>query len=747
MSVDWPDVFMNWVMRWSSKMNRFDSITKRVGNPLTWLVPLLMVALMTGCGGGGSGVTTTTGTSTGTVTAFGSVYVNGVKYDTTGTPIRVNGDSGSQTDLNIGDVVTVTGTSTGTTGIATSIEYWADVEGPISAVSSAANTLTVLGQAIIVNSTTVFDGVTTGLAGATPLAINNMVEVSGFRDSNGAIVASRIEKKSASFVAGNTVEVKGTVSNFTTTTFTIGTLTINYITAPTGLANGVMVEVKGTSQLAIGPLTATAIEIEDSLQQSVTASGGNRAEVEGYVTNYVSSSNFQIGGQTVNAVNATFENGSAANLTNGAKIEVDGTLSDGVLMATKIEFEQSSTIEAITEVEGPVEAITATSITLFGKTFTYNPHTQMEDEINHLALNSENILTRIVAGTQVSVDGYKNSSGNLVATRIELNANTEVVVQGALEVLAAPNLTISGLAVTTSSATQFKAADNTFINATTFFGTAIGTIIKVTGTKTGSGSTAVIAATNIKIESSGTVSGPVLTGAGINLGTAANYVILAKTGVSYTPIATTTTIPTITGNIGVSPDPASSITGFALDLPAASPFSTSTHVSGQVFAPGYAAPTPADLTTAVLNMEAAYTAAAGRTATSAATTNVGGGTLTSLTFNAVPGGVTVYEWGTAVNIPTNLTFNGNATDVFILKVAGTLDMAAAKNVVLTGGVLPKNIFWQVSGAVTIGANTHFEGIILGQTGITFGNLASINGRLLAQSAVVLDTTTVTQPAP
>jgi len=139
-------------------------------------------------------------------------------------------------------------------------------------------------------------------------------------------------------------------------------------------------------------------------------------------------------------------------------------------------------------------------------------------------------------------------------------------------------------------------------------------------------------------------------------------------------------------------------------------------------------------------METAYTDAAGRTATSAATTNVGSGTLTSLTL--APG---VYEWGSAVTIPTDLTFNGTATDVWILKVAGTLDMAAAKNVVLAGGALPQNIFWQVSGAVTTGANTHFAGIILGQTSITFGNLSSINGRLLAQSAVVLDATTVAVP--
>jgi hypothetical protein len=169
--------------------------------------------------------------------------------------------------------------------------------------------------------------------------------------------------------------------------------------------------------------------------------------------------------------------------------------------------------------------------------------------------------------------------------------------------------------------------------------------------------------------------------------------------------------------------------------------------SAQVAAPGklYAADnvggtTSVDLTTAVGSMEAAYTDAAGRTATSAATTNVGAGTLTSLTLT--PG---VYEWGSAVIIPTDLTFNGSSTDVWIMKVAGTLNMAAAKNVILSGGALPKNIFWQVSGAVTIGANTHFEGIILGQTSITFGNLSSINGRLLAQSAVTLNATTVIVP--
>lgn len=223
------------------------------------------------------------------------------------------------------------------------------------------------------------------------------------------------------------------------------------------------------------------------------------------------------------------------------------------------------------------------------------------------------------------------------------------------------------------------------------------------------------------------------------LGTAVNYAVLAKTAVSTVPSSV------VTGNVGVSPAARTFLTGWSETYDVSDTYAT----SAQVVAPSqlHAADlvggtTSSDLGTAVLNMETAYTDAAGRTATSAATTNVGAGTLTSLTL--APG---VYEWGTAVTIPTDLTLNGSATDVWIFKVAGTLDMASAKNVILTGGALPKNIFWQVSGAVTIGANTHFEGVILSQTSITMGNLSSINGRLLAQTAVSLDAATVTQPAP
>ena len=234
-----------------------------------------------------------------------------------------------------------------------------------------------------------------------------------------------------------------------------------------------------------------------------------------------------------------------------------------------------------------------------------------------------------------------------------------------------------------------------------------------------------------------TTGGVSVEAAAVPLGTAANYVILAKTGVSTAPISV------VTGNVGLSPTARIGLTGWSLITEPTDTFFTSAQVAapGRLFAAdNVGGTTSVDLTTAVANMGTAYTNAAGRTATSAATTNVGAGTLTSLTLT--PG---VYEWGSAVTIPTDLTLNGSATDVWIFKVAGTLDMAAAKNVILSGGAQARNIFWQVAGAVTVGATSHFEGIVLGQTTITLGNKASINGRLLAQTAVVLDATTVTVP--
>jgi hypothetical protein len=219
----------------------------------------------------------------------------------------------------------------------------------------------------------------------------------------------------------------------------------------------------------------------------------------------------------------------------------------------------------------------------------------------------------------------------------------------------------------------------------------------------------------------------------VNLRTAGNYVILAKSGISTVPTSA------VTGNIGVSPAAATLITGFSLIADSTNVFSTSPQVTGKAYAADYAVPTPSNLTTAVGDMMLAFTDAAGRapTVTELGAGNIGGKTLT-------PG---VYKWGTGLLIPTNLTLTGSATDVWIFQIAQNLTMSSATNVALTGGAVPKNVFWQVAGLVDLGTTAHFEGVILTQTSINMQTGASINGRLMAQTAVTIASSTVVQPAP
>ena len=219
----------------------------------------------------------------------------------------------------------------------------------------------------------------------------------------------------------------------------------------------------------------------------------------------------------------------------------------------------------------------------------------------------------------------------------------------------------------------------------------------------------------------------------VNLGTAGGFAILAKSGVSTVPASV------ITGNLGVSPAAATYITGFSLIADATNAFSTSPQVTGKVYAADYAVPTPANLTTAIGDMELAFTDAAGRApgVTELGAGNVGG-------MNLAPG---VYKWGTGLLIPTDLTLTGLATDVWIFQIAQDLTMSSGVRINLAGGALPKNVFWQVAGLVDLGTTAHLEGVVLSQTAITLRTGASVNGRLLAQTAVAIDASTVVEPTP
>lgn len=228
-----------------------------------------------------------------------------------------------------------------------------------------------------------------------------------------------------------------------------------------------------------------------------------------------------------------------------------------------------------------------------------------------------------------------------------------------------------------------------------------------------------------------TTGNSVTPGVPVNLGTAGNFVILAKSGVSTVPTSA------VTGDIAVSPAAASYITGFSLTADSTNTFASSPQITGNVYAADYASPTPSNLTTAVSDMELAFTDAAGRAPDF---TELGAGNIGGLTLAAG-----VYKWGTGVLIPTDVTLTGSATDVFVFQVAQDLTVANATRVTLAGGVLAKNVFWQVAGSVQIGTTAHVEGILLTQTSATLRTGASLKGRLLAQTAVEIDSATVSQP--
>jgi peptidoglycan hydrolase-like protein with peptidoglycan-binding domain len=219
----------------------------------------------------------------------------------------------------------------------------------------------------------------------------------------------------------------------------------------------------------------------------------------------------------------------------------------------------------------------------------------------------------------------------------------------------------------------------------------------------------------------------------VELGLAGNYRILAETAI------TTTGTTAITGDIGISPNGSTSMTGFGLILDGSGTYATSPLVNGKIYASNYTEPTPANLTTAVSNMETAYTDAKSRATT---VLNAGSGDLAGLTLVA---GVYTFDGVGNVIITDNMTLSGNASDVWIFQIPGTLDISANKKINLTGGAQASNIFWAVTGTTTLEAGSTFEGTILagpGASTIAMQNGATLNGRALGQTDVTLIGNTV-----
>jgi hypothetical protein len=234
-----------------------------------------------------------------------------------------------------------------------------------------------------------------------------------------------------------------------------------------------------------------------------------------------------------------------------------------------------------------------------------------------------------------------------------------------------------------------------------------------------------MSAANLPVGSSG---GP----GSVDLGTAADYAILAKSGVS------TTGTTMVTGNIGLRPASRTELTGFSETMDSSGTFSTSSYVTGNLYAADYTDPTPTTLTTAISDMELAYTSAVGLS--NPDFTNLGAGEIGGLTLE--PG---LYKWGTGVSITTDMTLWGSDTATWVFQVAEGLVLANGARITLAGGALAENIVWQIGSNASLGTTSHFEGTLLTSTNIPVNTGATVNGRLLAQTAVTLAANSVTKP--
>jgi uncharacterized protein YjdB len=472
---------------------------------------------------------------------------------------------------------------------------------------------------------------------------------------------------------------------------------------------------------------------------------------------------------------------STANLTVNVtqRLISNATDQSSNVIATTINYTSSNLTVATVNSSGYVRALAIGNATITAANGTVNDTTliyvvgstaiMLTPTTANLTINSTkqmnatdqlgNSITLIISYTSSNTSvATVNATSGLVTAFAEgnttINASSAAISNTSLiYVVSLINITLSPTTanITVESTKQMNATDqlnNSFVSGAinyTSSNTSVATVNSTTGlvTAVALGNTTITGlhiingtvndTSIIYVEST---SSSCLTTA-VDLGTAGNFAILAKSGIS------TTGVTAITGDIGVSPAASTYMTGFGLILDSSTTFSTSSLITGRAYAASYTAPTPSTMTTAVSDMETAYTDAAGRT--NPCFTELGDGNIGGLTL--APG---LYTWGTDLIIPSTVTLSGNSTDIWVFQIAGTLGISSATNVTLTGGAQAKNVFWQVAGQTTLGTTSVFNGNILSGPGVAVDEAivlstgATLNGRALSQKAVTLDANAVTK---
>jgi hypothetical protein len=441
-----------------------------------------VAALVVACGGGGganfAGIDRL-GVTSGTINGFGSIIVNGVEYSTTGAAFNIDDSgSGTQSDLKVGQQVRIEWSSAddGVTRRAETVSYDDSVEGPIASIDLLAGSFVVLGQVVLVDLATSFDDAISP-RDLTGLSVGEFVEVSGLIDGNGAVRATRIERVDAS---DDTLEARGTIASLDTIgkTFVINGLIVDYsqVINPPALAEGLFVEVTGQIfDAGTGTLTADKVEPEDD--GVAGADDGDDGEIEGYITRYGSTTDFDVAGVQVTTNGQTvYEHGTfdpvpGNNLNR--KVEVEGEVNaSGVIVARKVEFKSGD--GGNDDIDGRVSGNVAgtpgaSSFVVAGVTVTVTAATRFEDQTGVVGQGFG--LDDINAGDYVEVRGAPGAGATLTAEILERDdASPEGLLRGAASSIASPDLVVLGVPVMTDGGTVFRDAEhNQFADAAAFF--------------------------------------------------------------------------------------------------------------------------------------------------------------------------------------------------------------------------------------------------------------------------------------
>lgn len=460
---------------------------------------------LTACGGGSSEAPAPAATGSspqpviavGPITNFGSVVVNGVRYNTDNAVFTVSGQPGTQADLSVGHIVSVKGTidDDGANGSATEVWFDESVEGPVDAIDLDAGTLVVLGQTVIVTADTSFDDDFNpeSLEG---VAEGDIVEVSGQFDADGNIVASRIEREDD---MDDEFEVYGFVEALDTAamTFRINALVVDYGSAslddfPGGEpAEGDFVEVKGERFGPNGELIATEVERESPRPDYDDDDDGfdddYETEIEGYITRFASAEDFDVSGQPVTTTPSTrYEDGSAADLALNVKVEVEGRINaDGVLVAEEIEFEDER--ERDIRIAARVDSVDADNdtVVLLGIPVRVDAETRMEDDDDEDEVRLTVADIRVGEYLEIRGSESPDEAGVVLASRLEREDDEdddETILQGFVESVSEPTLGILGVTIETGAGTEFEGRNDEDLRADEFFAeVVVGDLVKAKG--------------------------------------------------------------------------------------------------------------------------------------------------------------------------------------------------------------------------------------------------------------------------